>query len=953
MSHIKIYLLSLLLCFAYIFNVHGQNYYEVVHNASGIIVESEDQEQIDQAVQSLIDVLPENIQSNFKVYTADFYIHQQSYSGSYPELFLNIANNLTSPYYVFIAKGIVTVGDVAEWYVVIKLPEEDDFECLSDENRKLLINLLNVTSNHYSVGSESHTLGITSALNKLTHHIKVIVDCACDFSDPNCAKSLFERNDDYLLGMGFRKRKVDIGPARIWVNGTAGIFDFTSEKSSLIIDGKEYYIPEEVYDNKVLLDNGNFVEEDDEFTVDFKGRVYIFDDSSFKGGSNEQAWFDAFNISTTEDYVEYWVLLQDDKSKIWYLYSRYTLGPIVPPGRAIWDAEEEGRSVSPLSLLLKFTMNAVIDIMIESTANYIFESNIDNWNKAFESVNYTRIAADALYSLIPWREPHKKYEILGRTLIGGVGRVLDKSKNNSNYSVQEGFEDFVVGCGTGALVAIVVPLAVKGVSKMFTGLVKLIKSSNSPKIKKVAIGCFSNRLNFYGCFVKDTPVLMAVNTIGNSGKVYAMAAMMPFAMVPLDDTPLLGYALANKTVNSSYQLTASNDEDVYMVLMNGDPYTSAEQKQRDLYVINDTQWHSVSFEGLQSSSMCHLAMHQDWITNHGYVVDGIVNMNLPEQDDRLFSDEGRKSSDTKSLDKQGTESNWISASTNSLKVGWNVGDIQYLNMPEMGISGPFRITAIKHILPQKKPESDPGEGYEWKPVTGLFVHQSDQVHNISFDNNETVGVTAPHPIFSTTFNDWRLAGELEVGEKVLTYHGESTVTKTEKKGGREAVYNLEVKDLHNFLVGESGVVVHNNCINALFNLHKGLFKNADDVVHIMRGNIKNGKAGGVHHISAITQGTAKEIGERIVGPNGLYKVKVSVKDANGFIAKTDNGGYSTFFPESWDQIKVLDEIKHAVTVSNRNLVKGNEYWGYATDGITKIHYYLRTDGTIISAFPKF
>jgi hypothetical protein len=511
MSHIKIYLLSLILCFAYIFKVHGQSYYEFVHNASGIIVESEDQEQIDQAVQSLINVLPENIQSNFKVYTADFYIHQQTYPGSYPEVFINIVNELSSPYYVFIAKGIVTAGDVAEWYVALSLPEEGDFECLSATDRQLLINLLNVTSNQYRVGTGSHALGITSALTKLTYYIKVIVDCNCDFSDPNCAKTLFERNDDYLLGMGFRKRKVDIGPARIWVNGTAGIFDFTSEKSSLIIDGKEYYIPEEVYDNKVLLDNGNFVEEDDEFTVDFTGRVYIFDESSFKGGSNEQAWFDAFNISTTEDYVEYWVLLQDDKSKIWYLYSRYTLGPIVPAGHAIWDAEEEARSVSPLSLLLKFTMNAVIDIMIESTANYIFESNIDNWDKAFKSVNYTRIAADALYSLIPWKEPHKKYEILGRTLIGGVGRVLDKSKNNSNYSVQEGFEDFVVGCGTGALVVIVTE-KVKNLyqaNRLFLGLMKVVSKSNNTKLNSIFARCFSTELMSYGCFVSTTGIYVA------------------------------------------------------------------------------------------------------------------------------------------------------------------------------------------------------------------------------------------------------------------------------------------------------------------------------------------------------------------------------------------------------------------------------------------------------------
>lgn len=277
-----------------------------------------------------------------------------------------------------------------------------------------------------------------------------------------------------------------------------------------------------------------------------------------------------------------------------------------------------------------------------------------------------------------------------------------------------------------------------------------------------------------GCFIKNTPVLMAGNSIGRSGKTYAMAAAMPFAMMPVDEVPLLSYALAHKSVNPGYTIagsagaeTASNDDGIYMGLINvytesyrsGDPYTSAEQKQRDLCEINDTDWHSVRFEQVGGTSVCHLALHSDWIKSRNYAVDAIVDMNLPEQ----------------------------------------------------GISGPFRITSIKHILPQKKPESDPGDDYAWRPVTGLFTHVSADVHTIKFSNNESIGVTAPHPIFSTTYNDWRLAGALEVGEQVLTYHGEATVASNEKKSGSEVVYNLEVKDLHNFLVGDAGVVVHNSC----------------------------------------------------------------------------------------------------------------------------------------------
>lgn len=248
------------------------------------------------------------------------------------------------------------------------------------------------------------------------------------------------------------------------------------------------------------------------------------------------------------------------------------------------------------------------------------------------------------------------------------------------------------------------------------------------------------------------------NTIGQKWLSYASVATMPFVLLPVEDVPLLSYALAHKTVNSGYTMTASND-DIYMGLMNGDPYTSTEQKQRDLYEVNDTDWSSVRFEQVEGTSVCHLALHTDWIQSRGYTVDAIVDMNLSEQ----------------------------------------------------GISGLFRITSIKHILPQKKPESDPGDEYEWKFVTGLFIHNSDQIYTITFDGKDTLGVTAPHPIFSTTRNDWRLAIELEVEERVRAYHGDVTVTSNENKVGSDLVYNLEVKDLHNFLVGDVGIVVHNAC----------------------------------------------------------------------------------------------------------------------------------------------
>jgi len=201
-----------------------------------------------------------------------------------------------------------------------------------------------------------------------------------------------------------------------------------------------------------------------------------------------------------------------------------------------------------------------------------------------------------------------------------------------------------------------------------------------------------------------------------------------------------------------------------------DPYTSDQQRSRDLYQINDTDWHEVAFEEINGTSSCKLALHNDWITNHGYNVDGIVNMNLPE----------------------------------------------------MGISGSFRITSIRHIIPQKKPiDEDESDEWEYRPVTGLFTHQSNDVWKITFDSGELLGVTNNHPIYSVSKGDWSLAGHLEIGEEVLAKGGNTRVISMERDLTIQPVYNLEVKDLHNFLVGDSGVVVHNNCWNFWLNKFVG------------------------------------------------------------------------------------------------------------------------------------
>jgi hypothetical protein len=123
--------------------------------------------------------------------------------------------------------------------------------------------------------------------------------------------------------------------------------------------------------------------------------------------------------------------------------------------------------------------------------------------------------------------------------------------------------------------------------------------------------------------------------------------------------------------------------------------------------------------------------------------------------------------------------------------------------------------------------------------------------------------------------------------------------------------------------------------------------------HIFKGEInRKEKAVGCHHILAINEYKTSQIveGTRKNGPNGLFKAKVKVKNGSGkWIAKVSNGGYSTFYPESWSEEKTEKEILHAF--KNKRKVNGDLWEGKSSEGII-IQMYLKNDDSIASAFPK-
>lgn len=129
--------------------------------------------------------------------------------------------------------------------------------------------------------------------------------------------------------------------------------------------------------------------------------------------------------------------------------------------------------------------------------------------------------------------------------------------------------------------------------------------------------------------------------------------------------------------------------------------------------------------------------------------------------------------------------------------------------------------------------------------------------------------------------------------------------------------------------------------------HTDFFRNGA-LEHILEGELNSrGQAVGFHYNGLPTK-NGKIIVGTATGPNnyGVYEAKVEV---NG-IAKTSNGGKSSFFPDEWTAQEVVDAINEAY--HNREFIIGNTYEGLTAKGML-ISMYLDQNDQIISAFPIY
>jgi hypothetical protein len=138
--------------------------------------------------------------------------------------------------------------------------------------------------------------------------------------------------------------------------------------------------------------------------------------------------------------------------------------------------------------------------------------------------------------------------------------------------------------------------------------------------------------------------------------------------------------------------------------------------------------------------------------------------------------------------------------------GAAVGGSIDIGLHEIGLSGEATVLAIGPCDVDSR-ETRPGMSI----VTGTIRHRNATVWDLTFDDRteETLGVTANHPLYSETRHAWIPAGDLQLDEVVRTLNGHSTLTARTQRPTRETVFNLEVHRSHAYHVSAIGVLAHN------------------------------------------------------------------------------------------------------------------------------------------------
>jgi hypothetical protein len=207
----------------------------------------------------------------------------------------------------------------------------------------------------------------------------------------------------------------------------------------------------------------------------------------------------------------------------------------------------------------------------------------------------------------------------------------------------------------------------------------------------------------------------------------------------------------------------------------------------------------------------------------------------------------------------------------------------------------------------------PKDGFEYKKVTKKWCKDVDSILHITLENGEIIKVTHEHP-FATTQMVYVAAKDLVPGTLLFTSKGSPAVVKSIKEIKKKTtVCGITVEDNHNYFVGKSGLLVHNDCFP--------------------RGTVKdgNGHAYQVEPGKVIDKATGKE----------LSPYEVFILSSQTDLTSSVHNADLTDIRLSTMQTLSIDEmisVGHILEQKYANS-SGLDHWGYLQDRNRLVNLY--------------
>lgn len=470
--------------------LNGQNCYQKLTDISGFD-HSDSQSQIDDAACNLIQSLPENYQSEFKVYEGGFYIHMEHFKGfGYPQGFENLKDDATSPYYLLVGKQNESRGLYTRFWVDVKLPDITSDGCipnLNDQASSLVEYVLEREFNKHDRSPSQYPYALITAIEALQDYISNAT--ACCQSGGNITQCLECNTPDNiaanLLSMGFLQEDIqNIGDYVGSTNFPSEIVDhanllFTVNNMDAVDIPSSYIEQIPIYQEKGL-----------------SSRIYITKDENVCTPVWQSIQDEILNNPAD---VIFWHHIHKGNPQFGdeKLFTRVYIGG---EGSNIRERGEGigARGPDPVTAIIGALGAAFSDAMIQTVSIYYLDDGVPvgDWGAAFDKINWGSVTWSGFTGLFV---VNKKMVTVAIAVGAATAEVTYNAYALENYTMEQGALDFgrvflseLIGSAVGGAIGNKLKnvkiswFSKKGLSKLSTTIVD--QSSATSKRQFIKLG---------------------------------------------------------------------------------------------------------------------------------------------------------------------------------------------------------------------------------------------------------------------------------------------------------------------------------------------------------------------------------------------------------------------------------------------------------------------------------